>query len=154
MQLPEVEKFNQLLEELAGVFGKKFDDKLEGRYFEALKDLPFATVERCAREHIKHGKYFPKPRDLRPKREREASDSDERGPRGKFPELYSAEWWTERTKVLRTMSAKRPTEKALQSLNEATFGDDATPELLKQAAECYARAWPEADYSAIPEAWR
>lgn len=60
----------QLLERLAEVYGKALTDTLVASYWDALRDLPLAQVEELAKGHVKCGKFFPKPVDLRPKYEK------------------------------------------------------------------------------------
>lgn len=59
--------FKATLTKCASVFGKELKNELCSAYWDALKDLPLSTVERCAESHIRYGKFFPKPNELRPK---------------------------------------------------------------------------------------
>jgi len=62
------DEFLALLDQLAEVFGKpKLDDLKSQSYWRALRDLPLATIRRCAETHQRFGKFFPKPVELRPR---------------------------------------------------------------------------------------
>ena len=102
MYTSDLDRFTAILRELSEVFGKRLDDLIPRRYFEVLKDVDFPEFERLAREHMREGKYFPKPRDLRPKRQRAAADSDDRG--GKYPDLYTPAWHAEREEIMRKIA--------------------------------------------------
>lgn len=95
----EYSRFAELLGELSEVFGKKIDDVLGRRYFEVLKDVPIDAVETQAREHMREGKFFPKPRDLRPRKQRQSADSDERG-KSSSPEPFTPAWHVGRRAVM------------------------------------------------------
>ena len=51
---------------LAKVYGKTLDDEQVKFYWNALQDRPLADVEHRMSDYAKKGKFFPKPRDLRP----------------------------------------------------------------------------------------
>ena len=71
MHRPDFEPFRAQLNALAGIFGKKPPDDLQVQaYWNALRDLPLELVEQGVRHHIRYGKFFPKPVELRPKDER------------------------------------------------------------------------------------
>lgn len=63
----DFEDFAALIGRMCTVFGKKPSDELVSSYWEALKDLALPVVKRCADNHARYGKFFPKPYDLRPK---------------------------------------------------------------------------------------
>lgn len=70
MRAAEADEFDAMLKEWADVLCKKFDPKLGKAYWNALKDLPLATIRRRGDEHVKRNKFFPKPCELRPRDER------------------------------------------------------------------------------------
>ena len=77
MQRPDFADFRALLDRCAEVYGKpKPSDGLIEAYWAALLDLNFALVKRCAEAHLKHGKFFPKPAELRPKEDKPQSVMD------------------------------------------------------------------------------
>jgi len=59
--------FSALMRKMCVVFSKKATDELVNSYWDALKDLQLTVVRRCADNHARYGKFFPKPFDLRPK---------------------------------------------------------------------------------------
>ncbi|MFZ1009348.1 MAG: hypothetical protein WAN65_21075 [Candidatus Sulfotelmatobacter sp.] len=61
--------FKSVLGKLSQVFTKEVTPELVTTYWEALKDLPIGTIQRTSDLHLKHGKFFPKPKELRPKGE-------------------------------------------------------------------------------------
>lgn len=68
MHATDRDEFFALLDQLADVFGKpKLDDLKSQSYWRALRDLPLATIRRCADTHQRFGKFFPKPVELRPR---------------------------------------------------------------------------------------
>lgn len=75
MYTTDRDAFTETLRKLGGVFGKEPDAALVTCYWEALKDLPIETVKRMADQRIKHGKFFPKPAELRPSEEKPRRDS-------------------------------------------------------------------------------
>jgi hypothetical protein len=60
-------QFQALMAKLAEVYGKTLTDELVRACWDALRDLPFARVRQLAEQHLRRGKFFPKPVDLRPK---------------------------------------------------------------------------------------
>lgn len=73
MQTAEYEDFVALLKSpsVRTLWPKqKIDDVLVATYWTALKDQPLAIVRKCLERHQQHGKFFPKPADLRPKADR------------------------------------------------------------------------------------
>lgn len=70
------DEFDALLKQLGEVFNRKIEDTLAKTYWNALKDLPLPTVVRYADKHIRHGKFFPKPFELRPRDEPKAEESN------------------------------------------------------------------------------
>lgn len=68
MHRPDFDRFRELLNALAGIFGKKPPDDLQVQaYWNALRDLPLELVEQGVKHHTRYGKFFPKPVELRPK---------------------------------------------------------------------------------------
>lgn len=67
----DVREFNSVLERCAQVFGpKELPNDLKTSYWDALKDIPLQQVKELATAHMKRGKFFPKPTELRPKDDR------------------------------------------------------------------------------------
>lgn len=61
------EAFVELLDQLAMIFGrKKPTDEFVKGYWHALRDVTLQTMRECAERHMRHGKFFPKPFELRP----------------------------------------------------------------------------------------
>lgn len=144
MLLSESERFDAIMLELTEIFGKKLDEVMRRRYFEVLRDVPVEAFERMAREHMKEGKFFPKPRDLRPREKRQSIDSDERGrSTTKYPEAFTEEWWLLRSKVLRELSPYGVNAAARANLTKALFGHNPTIAQRERNDLCYRQAWPE-----------
>jgi hypothetical protein len=76
MHTPDAVEFKALLGRLAVIFGKPApaDDVIDA-YWSALKDLHFAAVKRSAEHHIRYGKFFPKPFELRPKEDKRSEET-------------------------------------------------------------------------------
>ena len=71
----DFDKFRGLLDRAATVYSKpKPNDELVSMYWDSLKDLHIAAVERGINSHLKYQKFFPKPAELRPKDEKKGSD--------------------------------------------------------------------------------
>jgi hypothetical protein len=70
MLTSDLPEFEAIIESCEKVFGKELDDDTVRVYWDALKDLSLATFRRLAEHHIRNGKFFPKPFELRPKEER------------------------------------------------------------------------------------
>src|ERR1043165_3410983 len=66
MTSDDYEQFVEILRNLATVYGKKLDDGQIKFYWNALKDRPLKDIERRAEAYGTKGKFFPKPRDIRP----------------------------------------------------------------------------------------
>lgn len=66
MTSDDYERFVTILQNLADVYGKKLDDAQIKFYWNALKDRPLADIELRAEKYGQKGKFFPKPRDIRP----------------------------------------------------------------------------------------
>lgn len=60
-------QFQALLESLAVVYGKEVNDQLVQTYWNSLRDLTLPRVKQLAEQHLRRGKFFPKPVELRPK---------------------------------------------------------------------------------------
>lgn len=85
MHQSEFDGFSLVLGKLAAVYGKQLGDELVQAYWSALKDQSLGTVAELASTHMRYGKFFPKPVELRPKESRDkpmeharASKADER----------------------------------------------------------------------------
>lgn len=144
MQITDLAEFNRMLDQLGLVFTKPPDDELRRVYFEALKQYPLAAIRERAKEHMATGKFFPKPTELRPALEKIDRD------RG--PPIGSVAWWSSRERVLREAFPKGLSAQSRAELDRATFGNEATPDELRQSAECYERAWPSTGRDAYREA--
>lgn len=70
MLTAEFPQFETEMRRLEKLFGKTIDDELMQSYWFALKDQQFGVFKRFVERHEKHGKYFPKPADLRSKEDR------------------------------------------------------------------------------------
>ena len=138
MQISEVGAFDEILDTAATVFGKKLTEPVKRAYFEALKNLPLSVIRQCAQAHMANGRFFPKPVDLKPR----AQATPQQHRDSKFPPLYSPEWWEGRVQVLREIAPEGMNEWSRNSLDEATFGKDDSPQLRAQARDAYAKAWP------------
>lgn len=67
MYATDFDSFNAILGKLGAAFGKELTNEARAAYWEALKDQPLALVQERATAHARHGKFFPKPFELRPK---------------------------------------------------------------------------------------
>ena len=141
MQTREFHQFKELLEHMGNIFNKAPPEEMIRQYFEALKDLPLSVIQSQAKEHTREGKFFPKPRDLRPKEKRSSFDSDERGS-GKYPDLWSAEWWQARADWLRKTYPKGVPDGHASNLTIALLGTNPDPDLVAANLACYQAAWP------------
>ena len=64
----DFDSFRGLLDQCAHVFGKpKPSDEVIQTYWKALSDRSFTSVKECTERHLRYGKFFPKPTELRPK---------------------------------------------------------------------------------------
>jgi hypothetical protein len=91
MLAAEFPEFESLLKKNSQVFSKKLTDEMVQGYWESLKDLSLSTVTRCAANHMRFAKFFPKPSELRPKDEAQTSVKDE-GRQKALVELSIASW--------------------------------------------------------------
>jgi len=68
---PDFEPFREELDRCAVMFNReKPDDVLCQMYWKALQDLPLPVVRERIALHLRHGKFFPKPSELRPKEDK------------------------------------------------------------------------------------
>ena len=68
MHKPDFQAFRELLNQHARIFRREVpDDSTVEVYWHALRDVSLDAVQRCAALHLKRGKFFPKPAELRPK---------------------------------------------------------------------------------------
>ena len=72
----EFPEFETIVRRLEKIFAKKLDDETIQAYWTALKDQSLATFRRFAERHERHGKFFPKPSELRPKEDKLPAVSD------------------------------------------------------------------------------
>lgn len=70
MLTSDLPEFEATIERCEKIFGKDLDDDTVRVYWDALRDQSLATFKRLADHHIRNGKFFPKPFELRPKEER------------------------------------------------------------------------------------
>lgn len=63
----DYDQFEGILRQLSEAFGKKLTNDATQAYWRALKDLTLPVVTRQAESHLRYGKFFPKPAELRPK---------------------------------------------------------------------------------------
>jgi hypothetical protein len=68
--------FEAAMGRLEDIYGKEMDDDAVQGYWQALRDLPFQRVLERIESHIRFGKFFPKPAELRPKEQPKASARD------------------------------------------------------------------------------
>lgn len=67
MHQADFDSFSGVLRKLATVYGKKLDDELVQAYWSALKDQSLIAIIELSTTHMRYGKFFPKPVELRPK---------------------------------------------------------------------------------------
>lgn len=65
MLVSEHNEFKAVMHKLGITFERIVDASLLEIYWDALRDIPLREIQDCAAEHIRTGKFFPKPRDLR-----------------------------------------------------------------------------------------
>ena len=95
MHKTDFDNFRALLDNQADVFSKpKPNDNLVASYWSALRDVSFSTVKACAERHARHGKFFPKPFELRP-REDKPPAAEDAASKAKFEaaQQFSMEAW-------------------------------------------------------------
>lgn len=90
MHGPDKNNFDALMEMLGETFSKPITELLKQSYWMALKDQPWEVVEACAKGYVKHGKFFPKPSELRPKGEKTVEQD---GAEIERNEKFTAETW-------------------------------------------------------------
>ena len=78
MYTTDFDRFRAALETHGEVFGKPVTDKLASAYWEALKDQHITAFERAAAHHLRYGKFFPKPTELRPKTDKAPEPQDDK----------------------------------------------------------------------------
>lgn len=74
MMSVEFDAFAEALRLLEGIFAKKLADGLVKVYWTALRDLPLEAVKAGIERHIRYGKFFPKPAELRRQDEKPRND--------------------------------------------------------------------------------
>lgn len=70
MQTGDRQAFAAVMTRLAEVFDRPLSDRVLETYWDQLKDQPLAAVQRRAEQHMRSGKFFPRPAHLRPADER------------------------------------------------------------------------------------
>lgn len=65
MMPTEFEQFSTAIKVLELVFGKNIDEQLLKLYWVALRDLPLEAVKAGIERHVRYGRFFPKPSELR-----------------------------------------------------------------------------------------
>lgn len=63
-------RFEKAIGKLSMVFGKDLSPETTQAYLRALNDMPIEVIEQRVDSHIRHGKFFPKPAELRPKEDK------------------------------------------------------------------------------------
>lgn len=63
----DYDQFEAVLRQLSEAFGRKLTNDATQAYWKALRDLTLPAVTRQAESHLRYGKFFPKPSELRPK---------------------------------------------------------------------------------------
>lgn len=61
----EHEAFTGLMENLSVIFKRDVDEQMIALFWDALKDQPFTKVRLQVEKHIRYGKHFPRPSELR-----------------------------------------------------------------------------------------
>lgn len=73
-------EFRAVMERLGRVFDRTVSDDLLTDYWAALQDIPLAVLRERVATHMRVGKFFPKPRDLRENPDGERRIADTRSP--------------------------------------------------------------------------
>ncbi len=89
-------EFLVVMRKLAGVFDRAINAELMEAYWDALRDMPLATLRRRADAHIRTGKFFPKPSELR-----ENPDGERRIADTRSPEVDVDDWTATLNRILR-----------------------------------------------------
>lgn len=77
MMHSDYERFAKVMRTFSAIYGKTLTDDQMQVYWRALQDRTIEQVERKIEDYAKRGKFFPKPRDLRPVEiERESIESN------------------------------------------------------------------------------
>lgn len=66
MNSGDYDRFKAALEVCGKVYGHALDNAQVAFYWDCLEDRPIDDVEKRMKAHAQRGKFFPKPRDLRP----------------------------------------------------------------------------------------
>lgn len=67
--------FQKTIDRCADAFSKpRPNDEILQTYWRALQDQSIESVRQCADKHIRYGKFFPKPYELRPKDDKPATN--------------------------------------------------------------------------------
>lgn len=91
----DYERFKAALETCAKVYGHKLDNDQARFYWDCLVDRPLEDVLKRLQAHAQSGKFFPKPRDLRPLEvQRERIETNlATDPKWQEGQRYSEESW-------------------------------------------------------------
>jgi len=92
MMSSEYTEFAALLQQAADLFTKNITEPLIKTYWQALVDRPFADVGKRIWQHMRHGKFFPKPSELRPKLEQAPRLANDDPVSAKFEAAQIAHW--------------------------------------------------------------
>lgn len=136
MHLREFDEFKGVLAEAFQVFDKPLNDSLLKSYWEALKDQPLASVRRRAEYHTRHGKFCPRPKDLRPPDEKvQPENGADEGPSRARMDQEAKDVW-------QRALARDPEEARIRlRLAQATRVQATTPEDHPASPMAAAEAW-------------
>lgn len=105
----DFDRFVAIIRKLEGVYGKSIDDSTMQAWWGALRDLPFELVGERVDAHIRYGRHFPRPAELRPKDDKAREPKDD----GAFQDLVRASdarlddlWCEDRELWRKTVSPK------------------------------------------------
>lgn len=132
MQSSDYPEFEATIRQLEKVFGKKsLDDDTIKAYWNALRDLHIEQLKRRSDEHIKRGKFFPKPAELRPKDTSPVAEHDERS-RKEMEQFNAASiaFWDER--MARNPMATKWEILAAYEARTSVIAKPGTPEFVRR----------------------
>jgi hypothetical protein len=75
MYSTDFDAFRETMNRVGEAFNHEVPDTLVQTYWKALKDVSISSFVALAESHIKHGKFFPKPRELRPRDDHQPVDT-------------------------------------------------------------------------------
>jgi hypothetical protein len=127
-------EFTQLLEQMRDVFGgREVDQSLIDAYWVVLKDLALSTIKVVAQQHLRYGKFFPKPVELRPREDRSPSmtaGNDADWKKLEADRVESMDWERVNNPVAFALSFNQ--SHLLQRLLSCEFGTAAYAEALRE----------------------